>query len=61
MKKYYFPPQITQIALFSESHLLEGSMELKDGSYGFNRDNSSADWLGNKKENSNDVWKHMDE
>ena len=59
MKKYYFPPQITQIALFSESHLLEGSMELKDGSYGFNRDNSSADWLGNKKENSNDVWKHM--
>ncbi len=61
MKKYYFPPQITQIALFSESHLLEGSMRLKDDSYGFNRDNSSADWLGNKKENSNDVWKHMDE
>ena len=22
---------------------------------------SAADWLGNKKENSNDVWKHMDE
>ena len=61
MKKYYFPPQITQIALFSESHLLEGSLELKDSSFGFNKDNSSADWLGNKKENSNDVWKHMDE
>ena len=61
MKKYYYPPQTTQIALSSESHLLERSMELKDGSYGFNRDNSSADWLGNKKENSNDVWKHMDE
>ena len=29
MKKYYFPPQITQIALFSESHLLEGSLRLK--------------------------------
>lgn len=61
MKKYYFPPQITQIALFSKNHLLEGSMRLKDSSYGFNQDNSSADWLGNKKENSNDVWKHMDE
>ena len=46
MKKYYFPPQITQIALFSESHLLEGSLRLKDSSYEFNKDNSSADWLG---------------
>ena len=53
MKKYYLTPQITQIALSSESHLLEGSMRLKD--------NSSSDWLGNKKENSNDVWEHMDE
>ena len=61
MKKYYFPPQITQIALVSKNHLLEGSMRLKDSSYEFNKDNSSADWLGNKKENSNDVWKHMDE
>ena len=61
MKKYYYPPQTTQIALSSESHLLEGSMRLKDSSYEFNKDNSSSDWLGNKKENSNDVWEHMDE
>lgn len=61
MKKYYYPPQTTQIALFSKNHLLEGSMRLKDSSYEFNKDNSSADWLGNKKENSNDVWEHMDE
>ncbi|MDY4558682.1 MAG: hypothetical protein SPE09_08480 [Alloprevotella sp.] len=45
----------------SESHLLEGSMQLKGSNYGFNKDNSSADWLGNKKEISNDVWEHMDE
>lgn len=61
MKKYYLTPQITQIALSSESHLLEGSMRLKDSSYEFNKDNSSSDWLGNKKEISNDVWEHMDE
>ena len=61
MKKYYLTPQITHIALSSDSHLLEESMKLKDSSYGLNQDKSSADWLGNKKENSNDVWKHMDE
>lgn len=61
MNKYYLPPQITKIALSSESHLLEESMQLKGSNYGFNKDNSSADWLGNKKENSNDIWEHMDE